>query len=144
MIALSRRYRFPAAHVLASETLSDEDNQRIFGKCANPRGHGHDYGVVVTVVGQPDARTGEIVPVAELDAAFEEAVREPYSHRFLNALPRFAGRVPTAEVIAQVLYEDLERALARRGARLWRVQVVETPRNLFEYGAAEAADGAAS
>ena len=55
MIALSRRYRFPAAHVLRSDAFSDAENQRIYGKCANPAGHGHDYGLEVTVAGPIDA-----------------------------------------------------------------------------------------
>lgn len=139
MIALTRRYHFPAAHVLASHALSDAENRRIFGKCANPNGHGHNYGVEVSVTGPVDQRTGSILPVEELDALFDAAVREPFSHRLLNDVERFAGTVPTAENIAAVVHEELSRALAQRGgsARIARVRIVETARNLFDYGALE-------
>ena len=135
MIRLTRRYRFPAAHVLASPLLSDAENDRIFGKCANPNGHGHDYGVEVSVEGRVDPATGHVVPPDLLDAVFDEAVRERWSHRLLNDLPRFAKRVPTAENIAEALFEDLAPLIAvRTGARLANVRVVETGRNHFDYG----------
>ena len=60
MIALTRRYRFPAAHVLAHPDLSDADNARIYGKCANPGGHGHDYGLEITVAGEIDPGSGQV------------------------------------------------------------------------------------
>jgi 6-pyruvoyltetrahydropterin/6-carboxytetrahydropterin synthase len=133
---VTRRYRFPAAHVLSSRALSDEENRRIFGKCANPSGHGHNYGVEVSVTGPVDARTGQILPVEELDAIFDASVREPFSHRLLNDVERFATVVPTAENIAVAIHEELSRALGRRGgaARVARVRLVETPRNVFDYG----------
>ena len=135
MIRLTRRYCFPAAHVLASTALSQAENDRIFGKCANPNGHGHDYGVEVTVEGPIDAGTGRVVPPDVLDAIFDEAVREPYSHRMLNELPRFEARVPTAENIAETLYEEIAPLVAlRTDARLANVRVVETSNNTFDVG----------
>jgi len=135
VIALTRRYRFPAAHVLRHPSLSERENRRVFGKCANPNGHGHNYGVEVTVTGPLDPATGRLIPVELLDEIFDEAVREPLSHRMLNRLDRFRGRVPTAEVIAAVIHRDLAPAVAERsGAQLARVRVVETARNSFECG----------
>ena len=77
MIELTRRYAFPAAHVLASEQLQSEQNERIFGKCANPNGHGHNYGVEVTVVGSIDSETGQLISTEVLDRIFEAAVMGP-------------------------------------------------------------------
>lgn len=134
MIALTRRYRFPAAHVLASPDLPRAENERVFGKCANPNGHGHDYGVEVTVSGPVDPATGQVVAPEALDALFDERVRGPFSHRMLNDCPAFRGRVPTAENIARVVHDALEPGLARSGVRLERVRVVETSRNTFDYG----------
>ncbi len=135
MIRLTRRYRFPAAHVLASPLLSDAENDRIFGKCANPNGHGHNYGVEVTVRGSVDCETGQLISIDELDRIFDEAVGEPMSHRMLNDLDEFAGLVPTAENIARVIHCALEPLLASRTrARLARVRIVETASNTFEYG----------
>lgn len=137
MIELTRRYQFPAAHVLSQPDLSDAENDRIFGKCANPNGHGHNYGVEVSVEGPLDARSGQIVQPALLDQLFEEQVGARFSHRMLNALPAFAGRVPTAEVIAVVIHQELSQRIERETtARLTRVRVVETPKNSTEYGEA--------
>lgn len=135
MIHVTRRYRFPAAHVLCQERFSDAENHRVFGKCANPNGHGHNYGVEVTVGGQIDPRSGRVIEPEILDEIFDAVVREPFSHRMLNELERFAGLVPTAEVIAQVIHDDLAPVVAARSAAtLERIRVVETSRNSFEYG----------
>jgi 6-pyruvoyltetrahydropterin/6-carboxytetrahydropterin synthase len=135
MIELTRRYELPAAHVLASRALSDEENRRIFGKCANPGGHGHNYLVDVTVAGPLDEVTGEIVPLGLLDEIFDARVRSQYGHGMLNKLERFALRVPTAENIVRDVYEELAPELARRAAaRLVRVKLRETSNNRADYG----------
>lgn len=133
-VSLTRRYRFPAAHVLASPALTDAENERIFGKCANPNGHGHDYGVEVTVSGPVDRGTGTLVPLETLDAVFDEHVRGPFSHRLLNDLPAFRGMVTTAENVARVMHGALAPPLAEHGVRLERVRIRETSRNTFDYG----------
>lgn len=140
MISLTRCYRFPAAHVLAIPTESDAENERIYGKCANPAGHGHDYGVEVTVAGPLDPRTGRLIDPSRLDAIFEQRVARRLAHRMLNELPLFRERdlVPTAENIARVVFEQLEAPVAAAGAaRLRRVRVLETRRNSFVYGEME-------
>lgn len=137
MILLTRCYEFPAAHVLASDLLSDSENARVFGKCANANGHGHNYGVEVTLTGPVDAETGQLVPIDQLDQIFDEAVREPFSHRLLNRLDAFAGQVPTAENIARAIHAALLPVIAERTrARLASVRIVETGSNAFEYGEA--------
>lgn len=133
-LAITRRYRFPAAHVLRHPGLSDAENERIYGKCANPHGHGHDYGLELRVEGPVDPRTGWIVPPDVLDELVRERVLGRLGHRLLNEDPLFRDRVPTAENIAIVVHEALADAVARStGARLARVRVVETPRNHFDY-----------
>jgi 6-pyruvoyltetrahydropterin/6-carboxytetrahydropterin synthase len=135
VIRLTRCYEFPAAHVLASDRLSSAENARIFGKCANPNGHGHNYGVEVTLTGTVDQQTGQLVPIDLLDRIFDEAVREPLSHRMLNELDVFEGLVPTAENIARVVHDALDPLVARRtGAQLAQVRIIETANNAFEYG----------
>ena len=135
MIAVTRRYRFPAAHVLRSDRFSDEENRRIYGKCAHPSGHGHDYGLEVTVTGPVDPRTGAIVPVAELDALVRERVLDRLGHRLLNDDAWFQEAVPTAENIALAVERELAAALADRApVRLARVRLHETRRNVFECG----------
>jgi len=140
VISVTRCYRFPAAHVLAIRTASEAENRRLYGKCANPAGHGHDYGVEVTVAGPVDERTGRLIDPAGLDALFEERVGRRLAHRLLNEVPLFAERdlVPTAENIARVVFEELAAPVAASGAaRLARVGVVETRRNSFVYGEME-------
>lgn len=138
MIALTRRYRFPAAHVLRHPGLSDADNARIYGKCANPAGHGHDYGLEITVTGEVDPTSGQIVPRDRLDALVAERVLERFGHSLLNEDPAFAERVPTAENIALATFAELAPAIAavRPGARLVRVRLEETRKNSFETGEA--------
>jgi len=139
MIEITRSYRFPAAHVLASPALSDAENRRIYGKCANPAGHGHDYRIEVSLRGPIDARTGSIFPIGRLDAIVGQRVLDRLSHRLLNDDPWFATAVPTAEQIALVLERELRGAIAAESsARVVRVRVVETRRNSFACGEAEA------
>jgi 6-pyruvoyltetrahydropterin/6-carboxytetrahydropterin synthase len=137
---LTRCYRFPAAHVLAMPHVSQAENERIYGKCANPAGHGHDYGVEVTLKGPVDEQSGRVVDPARLDALFAERVARHLGHRMLNELPSFrdAKLVPTAENIARVIWDALAEPVAALGdARLARIRVVETRRNSFVYGEME-------
>lgn len=135
MIALTRRYGFAAAHVLCHPSFSPEENERVYGKCANPHGHGHNYGLEVTVAGPVDPETGRVIEPERLDALVRERLLARFDRVLLNDDPAFAERVPTAENLARVAHEALAPALAAEGAaRLRRVRVVETARNHFEYG----------
>lgn len=135
MIAVTRRYRFPAAHVLRSEAFSDAENRRIYGKCANPGGHGHDYGLEITLTGPLDPETGAIVPVAQLDALVRTRILDRLGHRLLNEDPWFRKSVPTAENIVLAVHRELSDALSdRSAARVLRVRLHETRRNIFECG----------
>jgi len=134
VISVTRRYRFPAAHVLRSRALSDRENVSLYGKCANPNGHGHNYGLEVSVTGERDPRTGWIVPPEVFDAIVRARVLDRFDHRLLNEDPFFHDLVPTAENIAIVVYRELAASLAKAGGgRLVRVGVIETPRNRFDY-----------
>jgi 6-pyruvoyltetrahydropterin/6-carboxytetrahydropterin synthase len=131
VVYVTKTYDFSAAHRLHSERLSDEDNQRIFGKCNRPGGHGHNYVVEVTVKGPVDPETGFAYPLEHLDRVVDERVIQPMDHRNLNTdLPQFAHRNPTTENLAVVIWEELKSEV---GPALYRVRVEETPRNAFEY-----------
>ena len=135
MIALTRRYRFPAAHVLRHRALSDAENARVYGRCANPAGHGHDYGLEVTVAGEIDPATGQIFERDRLDALVAERVLDRFGHCLLNDDPAFASQVPTAENIALATFAELAPAIASQpGARLVRIRLEETRKNTFETG----------
>jgi 6-pyruvoyltetrahydropterin/6-carboxytetrahydropterin synthase len=132
---LTRRYKLPAAHVLANPRLSGAENDEIFGKCANENGHGHNYEFEVTITGPVDPKTGQILPTEQFDNIFAETITERYSHKLLNSCGSFDALVPTSENFAEIVYQELAPALERRGSvRLVRVRLTETPRNFFEYG----------
>ncbi|MFP6641511.1 MAG: 6-carboxytetrahydropterin synthase [Myxococcota bacterium] len=135
MIYLTRRYRFPAAHVLANPAFEPAENERIFGKCANPAGHGHDYELAVSVTGPVDGETGQIIAPGLLDEIFQETVAARFAHRMLNEVEPFSKLVPTAENISRVCHDLLSEAVAHRSsARLAHVQVVETQQNFVDQG----------
>src|SRR5258707_8619327 len=83
-VELARRYRFAASHRLHTDKLSEEENARVFGKCANPYGHGHNYMLEISVSGEMDPATGMIANLAELDNFVEREVIEVFDHHSLN------------------------------------------------------------
>ncbi len=138
MIERTQRYEISAAHVLSHPSLSDADNLAVYGKCANPGGHGHNYGIEITVGGRIDDRTGELMAAGLLDQIFDERIRQRFASRLLNDDQAFGELVPTAENIAIVFHADLASEIAKRTtAHLVRVRVVETRRNSSSIGAPE-------
>jgi 6-pyruvoyltetrahydropterin/6-carboxytetrahydropterin synthase len=136
---VTRRYRFAASHRLHSAALSAEENQRLYGKCNNPFGHGHDYVVEVSARGPADD-LGRAVDIAALDGLVERVVLDPFDHRDLNSeIDSFAGVVPTSENLALEIRRRLQDnwATAFSGAwpRLEKVRIAETPRNIIEIDA---------
>jgi 6-pyruvoyltetrahydropterin/6-carboxytetrahydropterin synthase len=139
--SLARRYRFSAAHVLARPEWSDARNRRVYGKCANPAGHGHNYELWVRVIGAPDARTGMVLPLGDLDALVGARVLRALDGRLLNRdVAEFGKTVPTAENIARFAYHRLAEALLPH--RLRSVLLVETLNNSVEYSSDDAASEA--
>ena len=130
-LSLTRRYRFAASHRLYSPKFSAEDNRRLYGKCANPYGHGHNYVVEVTVAGPVDSATGMIANLGDLDPFVEKEVVEAFDHKYLNEeLADFRDCVPTTENLCRAIYSRLKDFPA---ARLERVRVEETSKNSFEF-----------
>ncbi|HYL83489.1 MAG TPA: 6-carboxytetrahydropterin synthase [Candidatus Angelobacter sp.] len=137
-IELGRRYRFAASHRLHSPQLSEEENWRVFGKCNNPHGHGHNYVVEVSLSGEVDPATGMIANLADLDAFVEQQVLEEFDHRSLNEdVPAFREKVPTTENLCIEIFRRLKN-FSR--AHLERVRIQETGNNSFEY-AGESPEG---
>jgi 6-pyruvoyltetrahydropterin/6-carboxytetrahydropterin synthase len=134
-IELGRRYRFSASHRLHSSKLSEEENSRVYGKCNNPYGHGHNYVVEVSVSGEVDPATGMIANLADLDGFVEREVIEPFDHKSLNEdVAAFRENVPTTENICKEIFGRLKH-FSR--AKLERVRVEETGNNTFEYAGEE-------
>jgi 6-pyruvoyltetrahydropterin/6-carboxytetrahydropterin synthase len=149
MVFLTRRYRFSAAHRLHNEALSPEENARLYGKCNNPYGHGHNYTVEVTVRGPIDAATGMLIDLGLLDGIVEREVLERFDHTHLNLdVANFKGKVPTTENLCLEIFNLLRDKLDTAGqpARLEKVRLEETNSNFFEYmgHSSNPADNAAS
>jgi 6-pyruvoyltetrahydropterin/6-carboxytetrahydropterin synthase len=143
MKMVTRVYRFSASHRLHSAQLSLSENQRIFGKCNNPYGHGHDYVLEVSVRGEVDLETGLIIPISQLDRLVTQTVLSVFAHRNINTdVPDFSELIPTTENIALVITRTLQSnwpSFKGNGtAELYRVHIQETARNGFEVFASEA------
>jgi len=127
---LGRRYRLSASHRLFCASLSDAENQRVYGKCANPHGHGHNYTVEVLVGGELDPVTGMVTDLVELDACVGREVVEPFDLQNLNTLECFRESVPTTENFILEIERRLRRALPEKLSLTVRVE--ETSNNAFE------------
>lgn len=126
MVYLTRKAEFSASHHYHNPEFSAEENQRIFGKCNNLHGHGHNYTLEVTVKGEVDRRTGFVVDLKQLKDVMNREVIEALDHRYLNKeVPEFRDQIPTTENIALVAWKRLEKKL--NVAKLHRVRVYETP-----------------
>jgi 6-pyruvoyltetrahydropterin/6-carboxytetrahydropterin synthase len=130
-VELGRRYRFSASHRLHTAHLNEEENNRVFGKCSNPYGHGHNYVVEVSVSGDVDPATGMLANLGDLDAFVQSQVLDEFDHKSLNEdVPAFRDRVPTTE---NVCIEIFRRLKSFPKAKLERIRVEETGKNSFEY-----------
>jgi 6-pyruvoyltetrahydropterin/6-carboxytetrahydropterin synthase len=124
---------FSAAHRLARPDLSFAENSEIYGKCARPNGHGHNYHLEVSIKGEIDLRTGMIVDLPAFQKVVDDYVVEPFDHTFLNKdIAYFAGVVPTAENIAVHIRDLLQQPIAEIGAQLYKVKLIESPNNSCE------------
>ena len=130
--SLSRRYKFAAAHKLYSPKLSPEQNHRVYGKCANPNGHGHNYELLVTVAGPVDEGTGMCINLSDLDRVVQEQILSHYDHKHLNLdVEDFRNAVPTGEIIVKAAWARLAPALPP--GMLKKLKLAETKNNYFEY-----------
>jgi 6-pyruvoyltetrahydropterin/6-carboxytetrahydropterin synthase len=137
MLRLAKRYAFSASHRLHSSQFSDEENARLFGKCNNPFGHGHNYVLEVSMCGEGDPDSGMLLSRAELDRLVRESVLDKVDHANLNTdVASMRGVVPTTENLALAigswLREACQTEFQGRPVRLDRVRIEETPRNTFE------------
>ena len=129
--AVTRRYEFAAAHRLHSDQLSEEENWRVYGKCNNPNGHGHNYVLYVTVAGAIQPDTGIVTDLDALDRVVQEAVVARFDHQDLNRDSAFAKKTTTGENLVQLIWDLLVERIP--DARLEKVGIVETRDNYFEY-----------
>ncbi|HTM51118.1 MAG TPA: 6-carboxytetrahydropterin synthase [Bryobacteraceae bacterium] len=137
MITVTRRYEFPASHRLHAPGLSDEENRRLYGKCNNPFGHGHNYVLEISVRGPVEERSGRAVDPAALDSLVRERVIRLFDHKNLNdEVDEFRRVVPTTEnfglLIRRLLKQEWSSVFPGPWPRLKKVRIAETARNIFE------------
>jgi 6-pyruvoyltetrahydropterin/6-carboxytetrahydropterin synthase len=132
MTYITRRAEFCASHYYHNPNLSPEENRRIFGKCNNPNGHGHNYVLEVTVAGPINPVTGMVADLKELKAVIDQEVVQLLDHRFLNKeIPCFAVQLPTTENIVVEIWKLLAPKL-KFGA-LHQIRLYETPDLFVDY-----------
>ena len=132
MVYLTRKCEFSASHYYHNPDFTPEENQRIFGKCANLNGHGHNYTLEITVKGQVDATTGFVVDLKQLKDILNDEVVDAMDHRHLNKeVPEFANQIPTTENLAIAIWNRLHARL--KVAKLHRVRVYEMPDLFVDY-----------
>ncbi len=146
MFRVTRRYGFAASHRLHSNDLGEDDNRRLYGKCNNPYGHGHNYVVDVSVRGPLDAATGRAVDIGVLDELVRREVVLPFDHRNLNReVAAFASDAPVLVPTSENLGLEICRRLKRNWKQVFpgewpkleKIRIGETARNIFEVGADE-------
>lgn len=131
-VAVFRKEHFNAAHRLFNPEWDDATNFKVFGKCANPHFHGHNYEVVVKVTGTPDPKTGFVMDMKKLSDLVGEQILSKFDHRNLNLdVPEFKNLNPTAENITIVIFNLLRPKIDSK--LLLLVRLYETERNFVEY-----------
>ena len=133
---LTRRYKFSASHRLHSESMSEEENRKVYGKCNNPFGHGHNYVIEITVSGTPASDTGMICNLADLDGFVNREILEQYHDSNLSCMELFQSTVPTTENLCVELHRVLQQRFSK--ARIEKVRIEETMMNSFEYAGEKA------
>jgi len=132
-VYLSRRVEFSASHVYHNPAFTAEENRRVFGKCNNPNGHGHNYTLEVTVKGEVNGDTGFVLDLKDLKDILNSEVMDVFDHRHLNKeVPEFATEIPTTENIAISIWNRVAPNL-NSGTQMHRVRVYETPDLFVDY-----------
>ncbi|HRK55634.1 MAG TPA: 6-carboxytetrahydropterin synthase [Cyclobacteriaceae bacterium] len=133
-VAVSRKEHFNAAHRLNNPDWSDEKNDQVFGKCNNPNYHGHNYELIVTLIGEPDSNTGYVFDMKVLSDLIKEHILKQFDHKNLNLdVAHFKTVNPTAENIAIVIWKILRQQIDTKYDL--KIKLYETERNFVEYPA---------
>lgn len=131
-VTVNRKEHFNAAHRLYNESWSDEKNEAVFGKCNNPNWHGHNYEVIVSLTGEPNAETGYVYDMKKLSNLIKDKVLNRFDHKNLNLdVTEFKNLNPTAENIVKVIYELLRPEIEDQYEM--KITLYETERNFVEY-----------
>ncbi len=131
-VAVFRKEHFNAAHRLYNPQWNDEQNFRVFGKCSNPHYHGHNYELIVRVIGEPNPVTGYVMDMKILSDLIKEHITDKFDHKNLNLdTDEFKNLNPTAENISITIYNLLRKQIDPKYDL--KITLYETERNFVEY-----------
>lgn len=134
MVYLTRRERFSSAHRLFNPDLNEAENYELYGKCANPNWHGHNYNLFVTVKGQVQPETGVVINLKVLSKIIKEKIIDKLDHKNLNLEVDFLqGQIISTENILLAIWKELAPDLNKTNAKLHHIKLVETENNFAEY-----------
>lgn len=134
MIYITRKASFNAAHKLSRPDWTEDKNNEVYGKCANPNWHGHNYQLYVTVKGEINPETGFLVDLKWLKDITNTYVVEKIDHKNLNLDVDFMqGKLASTENLAVAIWEQLVELIAESGAQLHSIKIYETENNFVEY-----------
>lgn len=133
-IYITRRETFNAAHKLRRDDWSDEENEKVFGKCSNQNWHGHNFELFVTVKGLPSKDTGFVINLKELGDILKKGVIEKLDHKNINLDVDFmSGKMSSTENLVIGIWEQIEKDILNLGGELAKIKLVETENNFVEY-----------
>jgi len=136
MVYVCRKEHFNAAHKLWNPAWSDEKNFEVFGPCANVNWHGHNFELIVTVKGRPDAETGFVVDLKALSNLIKREIIEKVDHKNLNLDVDFMkGKMASCEILVMEFWKILKPKVDKivSDGQLYKLQLFETERNFVEY-----------
>ena len=134
MVYITRKESFTAAHKVFRPEWSDEKNMEVFGKCANPNWHGHNYTLLVTVKGEINPATSFVANLTEVSRVINEKIISKVDHKNLNLDVDFMKNIlPSTENLAVAIWKQIEQSINALGCRLHCVKIQETEKNYVEY-----------
>lgn len=134
MIYVTRKEHFNAAHKVYRPDWTDEKNKAVFGKCANPNWHGHNYDLFVTIKGNPNIETGFVMDIKQLSNLINDEVLQHLDHKNLNLdVPFLQNQIPSTENLAIAIWGRLVEKIAAHSCTLHSIKLYETERNYVEY-----------
>lgn len=134
MLFITRKFNFSASHRVYNPSLSDEDNFKLYGKCSNPNGHGHNYEMDITVSGDIDPEIGYVMDLTELKNLVDSEIINKVDHKNLNIDVGFMkGVLPSTENIAVTFWNQIETKINSQNRKLFSIKIRETLNNSVEY-----------
>jgi len=128
---ITRRERFSSAHKLNNNNLSNEDNEKLFGKCYKL--HGHNYELFVTVTGTVSKISGFIIDIKDLKQVINNKVISKLDHNYINDVDFMRNKIATTENLCLSIWSELEEPIRQLGGQLYKIKIIETENNYFEY-----------